>query len=151
MQKVTVLVLCVVVAGSLNSCAKRADAGGEVPYKPCHCEINDEPLGTIKGETRLFIDELPFGPIDMVYKSYEYDQFVDRAYLIIESNPLFPNIPEGMKALVNICNFPDFAKQWKTSEGINVYYEGIVYPNCEELFGCRAFCYTLILTKLKSK
>ena len=149
-RKLAALALCVALAGSLYSCGKKAEAGGEAPYKPCPCENYDEPLGTIKGETRLYIDEQPFVPIVMVYKSYEYDQFVDHAFFILSDNTLFPSIPEGMTAVVNICNFPDFAKQWKTSGGIDVYYEGIVYPHCEE-FGCRAFCYTLILTKLKLK
>ena len=90
----------------------------------------------------------------MVYRSeviigYDYR---DHAYLRLNLNslPFFSDDYPDMPALLNICNFPDFAKKLVTSGGLDVYYEGIVYPHCEE-FGCRAFCYTFILTLLKNK
>jgi len=145
--------ILLILAGSFSSCTKKADSNDvdNVPFKPCPCETNDGPLGTIKGEVRLFVDEPSLRDIEViVYESYVYDCFLDRAYLKLNLNslPFFSDNLPDMPATLNICNFPDFAKQWETSSGVDVYYEGIVYPNCEE-FGCRAFCYTFILTKFK--
>jgi len=145
--------IALLLAGSVFSCAKRGESSGEVPYKPCPCETNDVSLGTIKGEARLFVDEQSSRNTEIiVYHSYVYDYFSDRAYLKLKLNslPFFSeNLPDW-SGVLDICNFPDFAKKWEISGGIDVYYEGIIYPHCEE-FGCREFCYNFILTKLKIK
>ena len=128
--------------GSFFSCAKRVSN--------CPCDNNNN-LGTIKGEVRLFIDETTMDNDVMVYVSYfpdVPDYFADYAYLRIRGDhQQFPGITPSMPTILHICNFPDFAKEWDNSEEIIVYYEGTVYPNCEA-FLCRTRCYTLVLTEL---
>jgi len=129
--------ILLILAGGLASC-KDKEKEGSVPYRSCPCK--NEPLGTVKGDIRLFID--PDSTITYSHERMVYSH--DRAYLTLkEEQKPFPHQPIG-----HICNFPDFAKQWKAPEGVVVYYEGIIYPNCEE-FGCRVVCYSIILTKLK--
>ena len=145
--------IALILAGSFYSCAKRAESGGEVPYKSCSCEQNDDPLTIIKGEICLLntLIEYDYDP----YIDYRWTRpnecmgFVDNISFIrlTGDNPNLDKLGSVNGGTVfYICNLPDFAKQWHS--GSMVYYEGIVYPNCEE-FGCRDFCYSLILTKLK--
>ena len=156
MQKVVAVALCVVLAGSFYSCEKRAEAnGGEVPFVSCPCENNDEALGIIKGEARLFFDEVFWSaPMDseriVVWSATS--EYPDLAKLALD-DPRF-RTPSGGGVFVDICNFPDFAKEWNVPGGVTVYYEGTLYPWCDILgILCRGMgpCYSMILTKLKIK
>ena len=122
----------------------------DVPYKACPCEFSVEPTTiqgeahfSIQSEARFFTDTF-WGPNYMVWYNNR-----DKDNAILMLRPGDNSIP----IKVNICNFPDFAKKWHSENGITVYYEGIMYPSwCEELtLGCRGFCGTMILTKLKIK
>ena len=104
------------------------------------CENSEvKPIGIIKGETRLFfgveLDGIDYG----VFRMHVYD---DNAILLFED----PKIVETF-SLGFIHNFPDFPEEWKNPKGTIVFYEGIVYPNCKEVF-CRYFCFNIVLTKL---
>jgi len=116
--------------------------GGEVSHKLCPCEFDVEPI-TIQGEARFFIDTF-YDDLSINYMVWYNGKDIDNAYLTLRSDN------NSMPIKVNICNFPDFAKEWYSDTGIIVYYEGIMYEEwCEELtLGCRGFCGTLILTKL---
>ena len=150
MKKGTVATLCVLMlAGSFASCGKRGESGGDVPYMPCPCEFNVESV-TIKGNARLRIGTTAHTSFWEECISWVSNDDGESAVLWLN-----PNISDWeVMAIVDICNFPDFAKQWSTpEEGIDVYYEGIMYPMwCEEYRGgCRELCYSMILTKLKIK
>ena len=114
--------------------------GGDVPYKICPCEFDIEPI-TIQGEARFLIDTF----YDWNYIVWYNDRDIDEAYLMLRPDD------NSMPIKADICNFPDFAKNWHSENGIIVYYEGIMYNGwCENLtLGCRGFCSTMILTKLK--
>ena len=116
---------------------------GDVPYKPCSCEFDVEPVA-IQGEARFFIDTY-YDDLSMSYMIWYNDRDIDNAYLMLRPDD------NSMPIKVNICNFPDFAKEWNPENGIIVYYEGVKYPWCEYLAPCRGFCETMILTKLKIK
>jgi len=143
--------ILLLLAGSFFSCAKRSESGGEVPYAPCPCENNEKPLATIKGEARLYFDDVfwtpPFDSERIVFFS-ETNEYPDHVKLALD-DPRFRN-PMGGVVFVDICNFPDFAKEWNSPGGITVYYEGIIYPWCDILgVLCRGTpCYSSILTKL---
>lgn len=136
--------------------------GGDVPYIPCPCEFGEEPM-PIQGEAQFFIDvsnftTLPISldpPNIMVWQN---DRDKDKASLLVYLDPdgiyLDGVCREGRTDfLVNICNFPDFAKKWHYKDGVIVHYEGLFYRSwCEHLSnGCRNFCGTIILTKLEIK
>ena len=117
------------------------DKGGYVPHKPCPCEFDVEPIA-VQGKARFFIDTY-CDDLSINYMVWYNDRDVNNAYLMLRPDN------NSMPIKVNICNFPDFAKQWHSEEGVIVYYEGIKYPWCENLTPCRGFCETMILTQLK--
>jgi len=140
--------LALLVAGSLASCAKKAETGGEVPFAPCPCEFDVEPE-VIKGTAVLLVnpDWYPDQWCDRIVSVT--DEYGERTYLFLNKSE-----PDAWQVMANveICNFPDFAKEWYSpspEERIDVYYEGFMYPWCEiSTPGCRQLCYSLILTKL---
>jgi hypothetical protein len=121
--------------------------GEDVPFIPCPCEFDIEPE-PIEGYARFFIDT--FSERDSMHLIRWVSNRDVATLMLLRGVP--STLPIGnMQVEVGICNFPDFAKQWYSDDGITVYYEGIVYRRpCVELTGiCRQFCYTMILTKLK--
>ena len=152
---IKVSAILLMLAGGGNSCGKRAESGNEVPYKPCPCENGDEPLVSIKGNTRLFIIPLMEEEGIFQLQTVESMCFYHDSLSVIRQKSDNPNFPSGLfslngGAVFNICNFPDFAKQWHAPEGIVVFYEGTVYPYCAyPRSRCANVCYNLVLTKLK--
>jgi hypothetical protein len=151
LQKIAVVILCIALAGSVYNCGKRAESSGEVPYKPCPCEFDvEKPFMTIKGTAILVIDPAPDVAKRIALSGERVmSVFCDRTSVgLLETDGLPPS-QLGSGAQGHICNFPDFAREWNTSEGIEVYFEGKLYPNCE-FFGCRLSgrCYSVMLTKL---
>jgi len=123
-----------------------------VPYIPCPCE--NEPITTIQGEILFENQNYPnYVPLeDFDTDRHRYSERlifngIRNVLALTDNNPNMSKLCSlNGKATFNICNFPEFAEQWNS--GITVYFEGIVYPHCEQ-FGCRGICYSLILTKLK--
>ena len=148
-----IILFVLILTGNFSSCTKREGSiklDGDVLYKPCPCEENDEPLGTIKGKKHLFIDPTGDSSIGVLGRMISDG---DYAYVDIDMKETDIKKPAVPGAIGNICNFPDFAKQWDTSGGaVTVYFEGILYPHCEA-FGCRLYteCFSVVLTKLKIK
>ena len=123
---------------------KKKNQTGDVPYKPCPCEFVGEPI-TFQGEARLFIDTCSTEHASSCMAWYN-DREWNKAHLSYRHDD-----HPSMGISIDICNFPDFAKEWHSEEGIAVNYEGLLYFNewCEQLsVGCRDFCGTLVLTKL---
>ena len=152
-QKSVAFCVCVALAGSLFSCGEKAEEGGGVPFVACPCDEYDAPLGNVKGVARLFFDEVFWSvPMDserIVFRSAT-SEHTDIVKLALD-DPRF-RTPSGGWVFVDICNFPDFAKEWNVPGGVTVYYEGTLYPWCDILgILCRGTgpCYSMILTKLK--
>ncbi|MCL2098748.1 MAG: hypothetical protein FWH23_08355 [Bacteroidales bacterium] len=137
LQKVTVLVLCVMLAGSLYSCAEKAETGGEVSYKPCPCEEGKEEALLYKGEAYLVKDTLS---IELLYTWLEEKNptllnGIILFCIIFDSKTNSTCLYSTGYMYVNmgrICNFPDFAKEWDIPKnGCKVYFEGIRSRSCE--------------------
>ena len=153
MKALEMIILFFIIIASV-SCNNKDDSGtepeeGDVPDKSCPCEFYVEPI-TIQGEAQFFIDVSDYRELYSYLKTRNYmlwrnDRDRDNAYLMLQPDD------NSMPIRVDICNFPDFAKEWHSEKGIIVYYEGLMYNRwCENLsLGCRGFCETMILTKLK--
>ena len=133
-----VMLLCVVLTGSFYSCEKKAEAGSEVPFKPCPCEVERSGLAQFHGEAYLFKDSIPLE----FQRSSEDDIII--WYSEIDQVTFFRQF-HG-----NICNFPDFAKEWAILQnGCKVYLKGIMYPTCRG--GIASYTFDLVLTSLIKK
>ena len=146
-------VVCLLLAGSLNSCGKKADLGGEVPYKPCTCDegksmqpiLNgDGDHGVMQIEAYLFngypSDEVlakafPEKDLKPLKPPSSYPVFFFLHFIVFDSENDYAWIKTSgpmHASAVRICNFPDFAKEWDIpEEGLKVYFAGSFYESCE--------------------
>jgi hypothetical protein len=140
-QKVAVLALCVVLAGSAISCTK-SEIGGEVPYKHCLCD-EEKPLAGFQfpiGEAYLFKDDVPEEMANQLNNDMYSAPFPKVCWIVYnnETDHAAINIgnlfyPEGgnIISVGTICNFPDFAKKWIISKnGCKVNFEGFIHEAC---------------------
>ena len=147
LKNITILAtIAMVLTGGFTSCEKKE--GGNVPFKPCPCE--NKPFGTIKGKTRLFFyDDFKGLAFDERMEVFR-DDYIRLIFYTLDGSPPPKGGFKGPPTEGFICNFPDFAREWRKPEGISVYYEGILYPWCDEGQGGRqdrGFA-NLMLTKL---
>jgi len=152
--KSMITALLLFLVGSFYSCSSKneLDVDCYLLYKFCPCE--NDPITTIQGEI-LFENQncqthVPFSGVDPErHRPNERLIFngVTNSLVLTDDNLNMSKLCSlNGRATFNICNFPEFAEQWNS--GITVYFEGIVYPHCEQ-FSCRGICYSLILIKLK--
>jgi len=147
--------IALLLAGCFYSCVKVSVSGGDVPYVPCHCEekkssLDEEPF---QGEAYLFKDSIP------EQMSYEIGAELSktyRVYLIVfdsKTNSAYLNSGAGStRSTGEICNFPDFVKDWKIPKnGCKVYVEGLAYESCVPKYGFGVTYYDVVLTSLKKK
>jgi len=124
--------IVLLLAGSFFSCEKRAETGGEVPYKTC-CDKEKRNRGLDQGEAFLFKDSISKQVLDKIYsdkprKEWQWIVF-DTKTGNAQLSVCFLNYP--WFKILKICNFPDFVRDWKITEnGCKVYYEGIIYESC---------------------
>jgi hypothetical protein len=156
--KITAIAL--VLAGSFYSCAKRNEAGGEIPYKPCPCDEEMPVLESIpfQGEAYLF-EDYPSRQIEeeLVSKLSDqtpmvwwivYDREQENFLIFYRAFEQRPSLGLGL-----ICNFPDFAKEWALStDNCMVSFKGVMYHTCRESYGVGIWNnFDFILTNIKRK
>ena len=148
--------IVLILAGNFYSCAKRAESSGDVPYKPCLCDEEKHLWGEglFKGEAYLFKDFIP----EQIKKQIndELSEIEHRVnWFVFDSNTNAANFTSVKECFSygDICNFPDFVKDWYIPEnGCKVYFEGFFYEPCVFRGGVGIFGnYDLILTSLKRK
>ena len=130
-------------AGCFCFCAEKGGEEplreGEVPYKPCPCEIGWILLEEeyVPKEAYLFKDSIP-KEIRRKLTSPEYLEIVSTSCWIVVNSELnsawieirAPKSIYGWECNGEICNFPDFAKEWDIPvEGCLVDIEGIPFIN----------------------
>jgi hypothetical protein len=156
MQKVAVLALCVVLAGCFYSCTNRAEAGGNVPFKPCPCEEEKPMFGPFQGEAYLFRDFIPEEMLHQISKENSDDPSRGVRWIVFNSETGRAELTVArstMLGISEICNFPTFALEWNIPKnGCKVYLEGISYESCVPKGGIAMVTYSdLILTNLIRK
>jgi len=118
-----------------------------VPYQECAHEGNYLDTINLGGIGLLFVDSVPVNlqnKTDIMY--IIYDKELDAATF---SGDYFTT-PQKAQYNGNICNFPDFAKEWKiSSKGRQIYYQGKLYKNGEYPAGIPVIGGDMILTILK--
>jgi hypothetical protein len=152
MFKITAIVM--MVAGSVSSCGKRSEAGGEVPYKPCSCEEGKPSVGLFPtGEAYLFKNYIPEQMANQI--SEELSDASHKVCWMVyysETDDVFMwigNLNDFLFYHGKICNFPDFAKKWAIPEnGCKVDFEGLMYETCSGGL-TNVIPFEDVLTKLK--
>jgi hypothetical protein len=107
----------------------------DVPYKPCPCEG--------KENINLKIPENA-----LLFKDSTYNNKDSIAYYAIYNAG-----SSSGRIIVNICNFPDYAKKWDIPmQGCEIYLKGNLYSPCYEIpnYG-EELCFDIVLTNLKLK
>jgi len=163
-QKGAVSALCVmfiVLMVSLSSCVQKAvveesDEGVKVPYVPCTCEEN--PLAELQFsqlEAYLLKDSIP-KQIDFEIRSELYESSKEVCWIVFDSKTNNAILTVGGGAIRNICeicNFPDFVKEWNIPQnGCKIYFEGLTYQPCAPKGGIATESYfDYVLTTIKKK
>jgi hypothetical protein len=128
---------------------------GIVVYKTC-CEEErawvDYDTFLKKREAYLFKDSIPdqmkyleIGiPSDQMYYWIVFDSKTDRACLNLKYL--------GVHWYCEICNFPNFAKEWNIPQnGCEIYFEGRLYQPCIDYGGIDVGYFDYVLTRLERK
>lgn len=129
--------IMLILAGMMIACGKdKEDTQGNVPYKTCDC-TGEEVIGIKLPEEAWLVADSAYDRKDSIayYATFNYNKSHD-------------------KIIVNICNFPDFAKNWDGIflQGREVYLSGKLYNTCYELPHYEfELCFDMILTNLKLK
>jgi hypothetical protein len=126
---------------------KNETDNGNVAYAPCACD--DKPLAALpisSGEAYVFKDSIPSEMAFQIVNWIVFYSKTDTAVLTIKGGGAIEHICE-------ICNYPDFAKDWNIPiNGCKVYFEGIAYESCTPKGGIATVShYDYILTVLKRK
>jgi len=107
----------------------REEPDENVPYQ----EVCDEHLICIRtfeliGVLDFYTDSIPEQLKNNIFAKYMiYDRKNDKGSVQIYDD-MVTNVPVMFLCNGNICNFPDFAKEWRIpSEGIKIYYKGTFY------------------------
>jgi len=140
----------------MTSCSKESIETGEVPYAPCPCEEEKE-LANLKipdGEAFLFKDSIPQQIwVQINTKIYQSNEVVKWIILDSKTNKAVLHVKQtktSIRQVCNICNYPDFAKEWYIpTNGHKVYFEGTGYEACNPTGLADAAYFDYILTNLK--
>lgn len=136
-----------ILAGGFASCGNKEnneekneaqEMQGNVPYMPCDCGGKEVTGIELPKEALLVADSVSDRKDGVAY------------YAVFNSH----KSSESERIIVNICNFPDFAKKWDGIflQGREVYLSGKLYNTCYELprYGFER-SFDMILTDLKLK
>jgi hypothetical protein len=135
-------VILLILAGGFYSCRKDT-----ILYVPCPCEEKEEVADIeIPKNALFFSDSVPLS-VENKYNAWViYHTETDSTTLFIQINP-------SMTQIINICNFPDYAKKWTVPiQGYDIYLKGKLYRPCYEPphYGDKIY-YDYVLTNLKLK
>ena len=130
---------------------QEAMLGGRVPFQPCRCEFGLFPYQVPQGKAYLFrnhrITQEMIDYIELKINTYPFPvvtwimDFEEDGIMYIFMCNLDPNAnTERFRNMVDpshwrgeVCNFPDFAREWNIPpDGIKVYFEGRAYHSCLE-------------------
>ena len=118
---ITITTLCLVIVAFFvaNGCEKDASS---VPYKRCIYEEDYMDTVSIEGAGYLFINSIPAGlqkEENVMYIIYNKEDNSATFSAVYPTEAIYNG---------NICNFPNFAKEWKIpSDGKQIYYKGELY------------------------
>ena len=133
----TLSAILLILVGSLASCEveDKEWIGGEVAFELCPHEFErgSEPLIEIKGEAYLFYDSIPDAMKEKLHQESKANRI---AWIVYEGNNMatlyvstqYETGKYFYSGIYDICNFPDFVKQWELPlTGQKIYYEGKAY------------------------
>lgn len=152
-------VILLTLLGNVASCTLSIgfNEDGIVPYSDCPCEE-----GQFLTEVVSLIEEALFikDPIQEQWNKMGRTYSTKKCWIVYESKTNTTTLiisahNEVCCQIMDICNFPDFAKDWNISKnGQEVYFAGTVYqpipPRGGLMFGIASY-YDFILTYLKRK
>ena len=171
--RILITVVLLLLAATLSSCKKKdekeeepgivdclpcGEAGGEVPYKPCHCE--EYPVKPAEGVTNFSQGEAYLFRAGSISEQMTNKMNAERdssivcmiIYYSMDSAIMYINGRETANQRGGICNFPDFAKEWDIPEtGCKVDVEGMMYIDCHYYGTLGHVPIIYLLTSLKRK
>ena len=137
------ITLLLVLMGSFSSCTDKSDKLTVIPYIDCAHEGEYLDTLQLEGVGLLFVDSVPIrlqNTNDVMYITYDKEQ---------NTATFSANYPTRAQYVGNICNFPDFAKNWEiSSEGKQIYYKGELHETGAYLSGIPIIGGDMILTTL---
>jgi len=121
--------------------------GGEVPFQPCRCENPLYPyqFQLPKGEAYLFGNHVSQKMVEHIEHKINSYPFPIVTWIISIGNIVYifianlnPSSIPGELTMWSfshwhgeVCNFPDFAREWNIPpDGVKVYFEGRIYSSC---------------------
>jgi hypothetical protein len=148
-------VLLILAGGVISSCGKEKKTeteNGNVPYAAClHEEGEYLGIADVKGEAYLFNDSVPNAMQTELQQIRNVSGFVAWIVYIPDDGSAIKyvrSIKENSTGI--ICNYPEFAKQWKIPfTGKKVYYEGKTFKTGEYTSVPPFVGYDIVLTVLK--
>jgi hypothetical protein len=149
----TATIILLILAGSLVSCRKEKEDGA-VPYVACDSEEqNYITTANVEGDAYLFNDSIPETMKIELQQKRDITGFVEWIIYVQNDNSAVLNILSKKEESTNyICNYPEFAKQWKIPQtGLMVYYKGVTYELGRYLSVPSLVSNDMILINLKNK
>ena len=148
--KLTAILL--VMAGSF-SCQNKADNDDNVSYAICPHEGGYMDTTKVEGYAYLFNDSIP--ELINIELQKNWNTFDSTAWIIYNRNTNAAILYASSKkerSTGNICNYPEFARQWQIPlDGQQVYYKGINFKTGEYLSAPASVGYDVVLTILKKE
>jgi hypothetical protein len=157
MKNILKLIAMLLILTSSFTCEKtETEIDDIVPYAPCSCEDKEQAnLIFSPGEALLFKDYIPEQiQKEMHEELYQEGNKTGLKWIVYDSKTdtvcLYVGL-SNMLCIHEICNYPDFAKEWNIPQnGQKVYYDGIAYQPCSPKGGIASVSYfDYVLTNFK--